>query len=35
METARELRRRIVNIPCSTNLTEAQCARVIDAVLAL
>lgn len=35
MDIAREYRRRIVNIPCSTNLTEAQCARVIEAVLAL
>ncbi len=35
MEQAREYRRRILNIPCSTNLTEAECARVIDAVLAL
>ena len=35
MDVAREYRRRIVNIPCSTNLTEAQCARVIEAVLAL
>ena len=35
MDVAREYRRRIVNIPCSTDLTEAQCARVIEAVLAL
>ena len=35
MEIAREYRRRILNVPCSTNLTEAQCARVIDALLAL
>ena len=35
MGTAREYRRRIVNIPCSTNLTEAQCSRVIEAILAL
>lgn len=35
MDIAREYRRRIVNIPCSTDLTEAQCARVIEAVLAL
>lgn len=35
MALAREYRRRIVNIPCSTNLTEAQCSRVIDAILAL
>lgn len=35
MDVAREYRRRIVNIPCSTNLTEAQCSRVIEAILAL
>ncbi|MCI2047011.1 MAG: LegC family aminotransferase [Faecalibacterium sp.] len=35
MEVAEEYRRRILNVPCSTNLTEAQCARVIDALLAL
>ncbi|MBQ7859045.1 MAG: LegC family aminotransferase [Faecalibacterium sp.] len=35
LEQAKEFRRRIVNIPCSTNLTEEECARVIDAVLAL
>ena len=35
MDVAREYRRRIVNIPCSTDLTVAQCARVIEAVLAL
>lgn len=35
METAREYRRRIVNIPCSTNLTQAQCARVVEALLSL
>ena len=35
LATAQEYRRRIVNIPCSTNLTEQDCARVIDAVLAL
>ncbi len=35
MDTAREYRRRILNVPCSTNLTEADCARVIGALLAL
>ena len=35
MDIARDYRRRIVNIPCSTNLTEAQCSRVIEAILAL
>lgn len=35
LDVAQEYRRRIVNIPCSTNLTEEDCARVIDAVLAL
>ena len=35
MDVAREYRRRIVNIPCSTDLTEAQCSRVIEAILAL
>lgn len=35
MGIARDYRRRIVNIPCSTNLTEAQCDRVIEAILAL
>lgn len=32
---AEEYRRRILNVPCSTNLSEEDCARVIDAVLAL
>ena len=32
---AEEYRRCIVNLPCSTNLTEADCGRVIAAVLAL
>lgn len=35
LDMAQEYRRRIVNLPCSTNLTEDECARVIDAVLAL
>lgn len=35
LEKAQDYRAHIVNIPCSTNLTEADCARVIDAVLAL
>lgn len=35
LEQAQEYRRRIVNIPCSTNLTREDCDRVIDAVLAL
>ena len=35
MDQAKEYRRRIVNIPCSTNLTEEDCGRVIDAILAL
>ena len=35
MEMAQEYRRRILNIPCSTNLTEEDCQRVIDALLAL
>ncbi len=35
LEKARDLRAHIVNLPCSTNLSEADCARVIDAVKAL
>jgi perosamine synthetase len=35
MEQAEEYRRRILNVPCSTNLTKEQCSRVIDALLAL
>ena len=35
LDKAKEFRRRIVNIPCSTNLTEEDCGRVIDAILAL
>ena len=35
LEVAQEYRRRIVNIPCSTNLTKEQCDRVIEAILAL
>ena len=35
LEVAQEYRRRILNIPCSTNLTEEQCSRVIDTILAL
>ena len=35
LDKALDLRAHIVNLPCSTNLTEADCARVIDAVKAL
>lgn len=35
LEKALDYRKYIVNLPCSTNLTEADCACVIDAVLAL
>lgn len=35
LDKALDLRANIVNLPCSTNLTEADCARVIDAVKAL
>ena len=35
MDVARECRRRIVNIPCSTDLTEAQCPGQTEAALAL
>lgn len=35
LENAEDYRRYIVNLPCSTNLSEADCQRVIDAVLAL
>ena len=35
LEKAEGYRTGIVNLPCSTNLTEADCQRVIDAVLAL
>ena len=35
LEKAEDYRRYIVNLPCSTNLSEADCQRVIDAVLAL
>ncbi|MDD4850557.1 MAG: LegC family aminotransferase [Gemmiger sp.] len=35
LEKALDYRKYIVNLPCSTNLSEADCARVIDAVLAL
>lgn len=35
LDKAQDLRANIVNLPCSTNLTEADCARVIDAVKAL
>ena len=35
VEKAAAYHRSIVNLPCSTNLSEADCARVIDAVLAL
>ena len=34
-EKAQDYRAHIVNIPCSTNLTPADCQRVIDALLAL
>ena len=35
LNKALDYRRNIVNLPCSTDLTERDCARVIDAVLAL
>ena len=35
MDLAHEYRRRILNVPCSTNLAEADCARVCEALLAL
>lgn len=35
LEKAVDYRAHIVNLPCSTSLTEADCARVIDAVQAL
>lgn len=35
LDKAQDLRANIVNLPCSTNLSEADCARVIDAVKAL
>ena len=35
LNKALDYRRNIVNLPCSTDLTEEACARVIDAVLAL
>ena len=35
LDQAKEFRRSIVNIPCSTNLTEEDCNTVIDAILAL
>ena len=35
LDKALDYRRNIVNLPCSTDLTEDACARVIDAVLAL
>ena len=35
LEKAEEYRKRIVNLPCSTNLTAEDCTRVIEAVLAL
>lgn len=35
LDKALDLRANIVNLPCSTNLSEADCARVIDAVKAL
>lgn len=34
-EKARDYRAKIVNLPCSTNLSMADCQRVIDALLAL
>ncbi|MBU3806326.1 MAG: LegC family aminotransferase [Candidatus Fournierella pullistercoris] len=34
-EKAQDYRSKIVNIPCSTNLTQEDCQRVIDALLAL
>ncbi len=35
LDKARDYRARIVNLPCSTNLTETDCDRVIQAVLSL
>ena len=35
LDKALAYRRNIVNLPCSTNLSEADCDRVIQAVLAL
>lgn len=35
LDKAEAYRQNIVNLPCSTNLSEADCQRVIDAVLAL
>ena len=32
---AEEYRKRIVNLPCSTNLTREDCQRVIDLLLSL
>ena len=35
LEKAQEYRKRIVNLPCSTNLTREDCQRVIDLLLSL
>lgn len=35
LEKAEEYRKRIVNLPCSTNLTQEDCQRVIDLLLSL
>ena len=35
LEKAEEYRKRIVNLPCSTNLTREDCQRVIDLLLSL
>ena len=35
LEKAKEYRKRIVNLPCSTNLTREDCQRVIDLLLSL
>ena len=35
LDKALDYRKYIVNLPCSTDLSEEDCARVIDAVLAL
>ena len=35
LEKAEEYRKRIVNLPCSTNLTRVDCQRVIDLLLSL
>ena len=35
LDKALDYRKHIVNLPCSTDLTERDCARVIDTVLAL